>query len=114
MQSWIRFAGMAAAAALFAPPLPAQQVRYDGSSVVRMHAASEDEAALALSLTDDVWSEAAGAGDFDMRVRPEQRAALQSSGLRFDVLIGDVQQLIDQEQSGGIAGGDPFASYMTL
>ena len=105
----VRFALAVLVMAAHGALLNAQQVRYDGQKVVRVHATTEDEVELALSLTDDVWSEAAGVGEFDMRVRPEQLAGLAATGISYEVLIDDVQQLID-DSSGGVAGADPFAA----
>ncbi len=72
--------------------------RFDGSKVVRVRLRSARDLQTALALTDDVWTESIRrGGPVDIRVTPEQFAALTQSGLSYTVLINDVQQLIDAE-----------------
>jgi hypothetical protein len=72
--------------------------RYDGHKVLRVRIPSVREMRTAVALTDDIWSEhVAVGGELDIRVSPEQLAAVQRSGLRYRVLIDDVQALIDAE-----------------
>lgn len=99
----------------------AERRRYDGDSVVRVHATTVREVQAALALTDDLWSHGAGVGAFDMRVTQAQRKALDAAGLNYDVLIPDLQARIDAEAArldamaeGGIAAEDWFADFKNL
>ncbi len=103
-----------AAAAFFGPSAGgADRVRYDGHRVVRVHLSTQEQLDTLLSLTDDVWSEAVGVDELDVRVSPDQFDRLVKSGLPFDVFIADVQALIDAEaDSLRLRGADPFGNYM--
>lgn len=88
---------------------------YRDHVVVRVQAATVRELQAALALTDDLWTHGAGIGSFDMRVSPAQRAALDAAGLRYQVLIPDLEARIEAEAArlaangggaGGIPGGD--------
>jgi hypothetical protein len=107
-------------AGLAVPALGQDAARpYRDHVVVRVHAGSIRELQVALALTDDLWSHGAGIGAFDMRVSPAQRAALDAAGLRYEVLIADLEARIEAEAArlaangggagggaGGIPGGD--------
>jgi carboxypeptidase A4 len=72
--------------------------RYDGHRVVRVSIPGVREMRTALALTEDVWSERVmPGGSMDMRMTLEQLGALAASGLRYTVMIQDVQALIDAE-----------------
>src|SRR5258707_13848917 len=69
---------------------------YTGHRVVRVQVYNQAELDLILALTQDVWScFGPGIGTFDVRVAPDQLQALEQSGVPFQVLIQDVQQLVD-------------------
>ncbi|MFM9995879.1 MAG: M14 family zinc carboxypeptidase [Phycisphaerales bacterium] len=89
----------AAASAQMGPtPAPPGGVRYDGHKVVQVDVRTARELTTTLALTDDVWSHRVGiGGQVDVRVSPEQLAAMQQAGLRFTVMIEDVQAQIDAE-----------------
>jgi carboxypeptidase B len=89
-----------------------QPVRFDGERVVRVMVHSSEQLALLLSMTDDVWSEGATTGPIDVRMTPEQFTRLQTSGLKYRVLIQDLQAAIEQERAG--PGRDTFDHYMNL
>jgi hypothetical protein len=94
--------GLAVASLAIAQPDAGQNAepvaRFDGHKVLRVQIPSLREMRTAMALTDDVWSEhVAIGGALDIRVGPEQLAAIASSGLRYRVLVNDVQALIDQE-----------------
>jgi len=73
-------------------------IRYDGHKVLRVKIPSEREMRRALALTDDVWSEhVAIGGELDIRVAPEQMDAVRRSGLKYRVLVDNVQAAIDAE-----------------
>ena len=79
--------------------------RYDGDKVVRVQIRRVSDLQIALALTDDVWSHSIHrSGPLDIHVTPEQFAALTKSGLRYEVLINDVQQAIDAESASIRAG----------
>jgi murein tripeptide amidase MpaA len=93
--------------------------RYDGSKVVRVNVRSARELQTVLALTDDVWSHRVGVGGpVDVRVTPEQWAAMQAAGLDASVEIDNVQALIDAEgarlanrlPAGGAADGPGWFS----
>jgi murein tripeptide amidase MpaA len=89
-----------------------QTVRYDGERVVRVMVHSSEQHAQLLSMTDDVWSEGATTGPIDVRMNPEQFAELQASGLKFVVLIDDLQTAIEEERTP--AGRGQFDQYWNL
>ncbi len=76
-------------------------VRFDGQKIVRLfprvgHEVQDYQAAIAL--TDDVWTHSPRpGGPIDIRVTPEQLAAVAVSGIPFQILINDVQSLFDAE-----------------
>lgn len=95
------------------PPLAAQQVDFTGHRVVRVYLSNIADADTLLDISDDVWSHHIVAGPVDARVTPEQFIQLQFSGLPFEVLIENIQQLIDAERGdGGVAG--TWDAYMDL
>ncbi len=93
--------GLTVASALAQGHLPAapvdQRVRFDNHLVVRATPRNEHELQTLLKLTPDVWSHGVGVGPIDVRLAPENRAALDATGIPYEVLIADVQQLIDHE-----------------
>ncbi|MBL9030703.1 MAG: hypothetical protein JNM80_03230 [Phycisphaerae bacterium] len=101
-------------AQVLAPPV----VRYDGQSVVRVDVRTVKELQTTLALTDDVWSHRVGiGGPVDIRVTRAQREALAAAGLRFDVLIDDLQSRVDAEREqirNAAADGPWFDTYHTL
>jgi carboxypeptidase A4 len=88
-----------------------QPARFDGERVVRVTVADESQLATALELTDDVWSHEIGVGPIDMRVNATQFAALQATGLPFEVLIQDLQEKVEAERFSIEAGGGFFDAY---
>ncbi len=78
----------------------AQVIRYDGHRVARVSINSTKDLRTALALTDDVWTHTIRPGEpVDIRVSPGQFDALTQSGLRFEVLIDNVQAQIDAESA---------------
>jgi hypothetical protein len=72
--------------------------RFDGQRVVRVEVRTARDLQTVLALTDDVWTEwIRRSGPVDVMVKPEQFAALTQSGLKFRVIIEDVQARIDAE-----------------
>lgn len=97
--------------------------RFDGHAVVRAEVDSIRALQTMLAISPDCWSESIGVGgSLDFRIPPDRMAALEASGVRFQVVIEDVQVLIDAENAwhenhpwvpadpgqGGLAGGDTF------
>ncbi|MFO0973968.1 MAG: M14 family zinc carboxypeptidase [Phycisphaerae bacterium] len=109
-----RLGGVVAVLALCAVhgALAEEVVRFDGHRVVRATVRNADELNRLLSLTHDVWSERVGIGPVDVRVTPAEYERLRNSGLRFQVLIDDVQGKIDNQFAKGPEGVDPFLNYM--
>ncbi len=70
--------------------------RFDGHRVVRVEIRSASDLQTALALTDDVWSHQVR-DSVDIRVTPEQYAALVASRLPHAVMIPDLQARIDAE-----------------
>jgi murein tripeptide amidase MpaA len=113
MQALFRVSGLFAALAVF-QAVSAGPVRYDGSQVVSVQVATQEDLARLLTMTDDVWSECVGPGRVDVRVNPHQFQRLQNSGLPFEVMIPDLQKLIDDQKSENAAGRSTFDHYMNL
>lgn len=80
-----------------AAPPPDPRVRYDGHQVVRVWPADVEQLQDALGIVDDVWTERIGLGPIDARVSPGARAALDASGIQYEVRIADVQLAVDDE-----------------
>jgi len=78
-------------------------VRFDGHKVVRLFPRQGHEVQdyqTALALTDDVWTHSPRVGGpVDIRVAPEQLAAVAVSGVPFQIVIDDVQGLFDAESA---------------
>ncbi|MCC6907898.1 MAG: hypothetical protein IT430_08175 [Phycisphaerales bacterium] len=100
-----------------APAAVDQRARFDGHAIVRAVPRNEVELEALLRLTPDVWSHGVGIGPIDVRIAPENRAALDASGVAYEVLIADVQQLIDRESRtagrGQANAGLWFEDYKT-
>lgn len=110
-------AALLLAAPAFARSLPAP-VRYDGHKVVRVEITGAADIALMEQISPDMWSHHAGRGPVDYRVPPESMAALDASGLKYEVLIDNVQTRIDQERARlapeadrGLGFFDNFRTY---
>jgi murein tripeptide amidase MpaA len=102
----------------FGQPAAAEPpVRYDNHAVVRAQLTSPRDVDTMLSVTQDHWSESVGIGAVDFRVSPEGLERLEASGIRYQVLIEDIQPLIDAERErlsqgrGAAAGGGWFDDY---
>jgi hypothetical protein len=89
--------------------------RFDGDKVVRVRIETIRDLRTMLALSDDPWSHGVGIGDVDFRVSAAALAAMNGAGLRYEVLIDDVQALIDAEKArlnaGGVAGDDWFGDF---
>jgi hypothetical protein len=61
----------------------------------------------------EIWSEAIGLGVIDVRVSPEQKQALDSTGLNYEVSIEDLQHYIDEVFAGPEDEGffDAYRTY---
>src|SRR5688572_7530446 len=70
--------------------------RFDGHRVVRVQIRSAADLRTALALTEDVWSHHV-TDTIDIRVSPEQYAAVVQSRLAHQVVIPDLQARIDAE-----------------
>jgi carboxypeptidase A2/carboxypeptidase A1 len=97
---------------LFASAAVAQDepVRYDGHKLVRAQIASARDFQRMLSLSAELWSEHVDFGPVDFRVRPEAMGALALSGLRYEVLIDDLQAVVDEERER-LANPPPDAGW---
>ncbi|MEM7628798.1 MAG: M14 family zinc carboxypeptidase [Planctomycetota bacterium] len=71
---------------------------YAGHSVVRVAPNTNRQMLATLNLAESIWSERVGMGPFDIQVSPQARGALDELGIRYDVLIDDVQALVDNER----------------
>ncbi len=73
---------------------------FTGHKAVRVQARTPREMQTAVALTDDIWTHTMRRGQpIDMRVSPDQFNALKQSGLKFDILIDDIQAHIDAESA---------------
>lgn len=77
----------------------AARTRYDGHAVVRVELRTHADVERMNAISDDPWSESVGVGVVDFRVPPDRMDELRATGLRFEVVIDDVQRLIDAEQA---------------
>lgn len=73
--------------------------RYDGHHVVRAEPADERELRTLLRLADEVWSERVGLGPVDLRMAPASMAALDASGIDYEVRVADLQLEVDRERA---------------
>ena len=73
--------------------------RFDGHAVVRAELDTIRAMQTMFALSPDCWSESIGTGSLDFRIPPESMDALRGSGIRYEVLIEDVQALIDAENA---------------
>lgn len=98
-------------------------VRYDGHVVVRAWIETARQLQALQQISPDIWSHEIGVGGFvDARIEPAGMAALQASGIRYEVMIEDVQAAVDQSmrvvigEAGmeGIAGDPWYNSYKNL
>src|SRR5260370_2763897 len=93
---------------------------YTGHRVVRVQVSNRAELDRILALTNDVWScFGPGIGTFDVRIAPAQLEALEQSGVPFQVLIQDVQQLVDLDlpsrgSQNDMSWFDNYKSYQDL
>jgi carboxypeptidase A2 len=92
-----------------------QPTGYDGYQVVRIDIGNEAElqrlrGLLAIQPDFELWSEALGVGPMDVRVAPQALPLLDASDLRFEVVVPDLQEHIDQLYGGGRGGG--FFDYL--
>ena len=93
-----------------------EPMRYDGHIVVRTLLTSRKQLDTMLAISPDVWSERITLGQMDFRIPPENVKALEQSGIKYQVIISDVQRLIDIEtasQNQENLGGSWFSDYKT-
>lgn len=108
LMAWFAPAGAALAqGSAAAPP------RYDGHKVVRTVIRNARDLQIMESLSPDCWTHGSGIGTVDYRVAPEAMEALDASGIKYSVLIDNVQALIDAEKQGNGADGW-YDQYHTL
>ncbi len=74
-----------------------QRVRYDGHRLVRAYIQTEAQLETMLSISPDCFNEGIGIGILDFRVPPESMEALKTSGIKYEVLVKDLQVGIDAE-----------------
>jgi hypothetical protein len=96
---------------LAAPIVHAQPTGYEGYQVVRITIDNQTDMQMVRELQrlgDDfqVWSEVVRLGEIDVRVAPQAMDKLRASGLRYEVVIEDLQQHIDELYAG--TGGRGF------
>jgi len=87
---------------------------YVGHRLIRVEIGSARELQTLLALTDDVWTESIRmSGPIDVRVSPTQLAAVASAGLKFRILINDLQATVDAESAliRDLRAGDDAAWY---
>ena len=75
-------------------PIPS----YRGHRVLRIQAPTQRDMRTVLAISEDIWScEIRQGHPIDVRVSPEQFAAVVAAGMRYEVLIPDVQAAFDAE-----------------
>lgn len=72
--------------------------QFEGYKVVRVSPASPRDVLAASAVSAGLWSERAGPGPFEVYVSPEGLEALAGTGVRFEVLVDDLQTLLDEER----------------
>ena len=82
-----------------APAAPAQRVRFDNHKLVAVHLNTLKDVDTMLAISGDFWTESIGTGVIPFRVPPEQMAALDASGLKYEILLDDIQPMLDREQA---------------
>ena len=103
---------------LVASPSSAQPSGYEGYQVVHVTLSNQAELATLQELQNlgsdfQVWSEvvALGIGPIEVRVAPAAQPALKASGLRYEVIIEDLQRYLDELYDD--SRGDFFDSLRT-
>ncbi|MFG0275275.1 MAG: M14 family metallopeptidase, partial [Phycisphaerales bacterium] len=91
--AWVALASSTVAAAQ-----PTEKAPFAGDIVVRALLDSPDEVALMLEISPDPWSHRVGVGSGDFRIPAANRAALEASGIDFEVVIPDLQAIVDAER----------------
>jgi len=76
---------------------PTHPVGYEGYQLVRIEVAGEAQLQTLLALDAaardlEIWSEVVRVGPVEARVSPAHRRALEAAGLRYEVLIEDLQE----------------------
>lgn len=92
---WV--AGIAVAQPLAEPGTSV--TRYDSSKLVRVEIDSMRDLRMMEHISDDMWSHGVRNNSAEYLVTPEGFALLQESGLPFQVLIQNVQELVDSENA---------------
>ena len=86
--------------ALAAAPAPIDTARFDGDVVVRVLIRSAQDLLLVNQLSDDMWSHHIGVGgEADFRMSQAGLDTLKKVGIPFRVMIPDLQNRIDAEQT---------------
>lgn len=93
-----------------APPVETK-ARFDHHRVVRAQIESQVQLEALRKISGDMWSEAGGIGPVDFRIQPESMAALEASGVKYEVIIDNVQALIDRERLSRDRNAAFFESY---
>jgi hypothetical protein len=92
-------------------------VRYDDHALVRVRVASVADLQTMRSIAKRLMSDGEGIGIVDYVVSPQGLETLEASGLKYNVLIENLQPLIDAERQrlagGGVAGASWFDDYKT-
>ena len=93
----------------------ARPTGWDGHAIVSISVADQADldtlvALDAASRDFEIWSDGVGIGLIDVRVSPDQRLALDASGLTYTVITEDLQRQYDL-MFGGPRGGDFFDTY---
>ncbi|MGB2986116.1 MAG: M14 family metallopeptidase, partial [Phycisphaerae bacterium] len=99
---WLLATGIVCHAAVFADQ-PVERVRYDDHRLVQVTLTSQEDIETMLRISRDHWSEGIGIGTFPFRVAPENMAALEKSGLSFEIVHDNIQALIDQQRPARLA-----------
>jgi hypothetical protein len=108
---------VAASCALgLARPAVAQPEGYEGYQVVRITLSDRADFAAFRALQTlgadfEMWSETARPGPVEVRLAPAARPVLDASGLRYEVVIEDLQKHIDMLYTGGRGFFDQLRSY---
>jgi len=98
------------------PEANAEAKRFDGHQVVRVEIADEAELQTVLTLEEasedfDLWTDRIGLGVVEVRVSPDQRALLDTTGLQYTAFIDDVQERVDAERSGLFGLFEDYRTY---
>ncbi len=90
---------------------PAAVVRYDKHALARVTIKYDADLAAILAISEDHWGEAVGLGPQLFRIAPGKIGDLHTSGLDFEIVHENIQELIDAQASAAPPVADPADAH---